>query len=233
MTERIKAITITLLKRIPFLAVLADEELSELERVISVRRFLKNESILLEDNTPDYMYIIYSGSVKVIQSSAEGKEHILAIHKQGDFFGEMSLLDGRTAPASVVAMENVDIGFLSKEDFKIYLLSKGNVIKELNSMLCSRLRESWLKVRVLSFTDAEQKIRAVLKLLSEQKGIKDMRGTIISLRLTHQDIADYSALSRETVTRTLDRLLKEDEIEILDNRNILVKPAFFKKTPLL
>ncbi len=233
MPERTKTTTITLLRRIPFLAVLSDEELSSMEKAISVKRFLKNEVILLEDNTPDYMYIIYSGRVKVLQSSAEGKEHILAIHKQGEFFGEMSLLDGQTAPASVIAMEDVDIGFLSREAFKAHLFSKVKVIKELNAMLCSRLREAWLKVKVLSFADAEQKIRAVLKLLGEQKGIKDMRGIIISIRLTHQDIADYAAASRETVTRIIDRLLKEDEIEILDNRNILLKPAFFKKTPSL
>lgn len=230
MLDRKKTTVLSTLKRIPFLSVLSDKELAEVERAISVKRYSKNEAILLEDNIQDYMYIVYSGRVKAIQSSSEGKEHILAIHKQGEFFGEMSLLDGRTSPASVIAMEDTDIGFLSKENFRTHLMSKEKVVRELNSMLCFRLREAWLKLKVLSFADAEKKIRAVLKLLSEQKGIHEMRGVIISLRLTHQDLADYAALSRETVTRIMDRLLKEDEIEILDNRNILLKPVFFKLT---
>jgi CRP/FNR family transcriptional regulator len=220
----------TMLRGIPFIAILTDKELSVLEKALSVKSFSKNDTILLEDNTPDFMYIVYSGKVKVIQTSVDGKEHILAIHKQGDFFGEMSLLDGQTAPASVVAMENVDIGLVSKKDFEEILMSKEKVLRQLNSMLCSRLRESWLKLKVLSFADAEQKLRAVLKLLSEQKGVNDMRGTIISLRLTHQDIADYASVSRETVTRVIDRLTKENEIEVLSNKNILLKHAFFKKT---
>jgi CRP/FNR family transcriptional regulator len=203
-----KESTRTLLQNIPFLAILNDNELSDLERLVVMKHFSKNDVILLEDNTPNYMYIVYTGRVKVIQTSLEGKDHILAIHKQGDFFGEMSLLDGQTAPASVVAMESTDVGLLSKKDFQSHLMNKEKVVKEFNAMLCSRLREAWLKIKVLSFADAGQKLRTVLHLLGTQKGIRDMRGTIIPLRLTHQDIADYAAVSRETVTRLMDKLAK-------------------------
>jgi CRP/FNR family cyclic AMP-dependent transcriptional regulator len=229
MSARIKFALQTLLNKIPFFSVLSGEELSDLEKTIVVKQFSKNDVILLEDNTPNYMYIVCTGRVKVIQTSLEGKEHILAIHKQGDFFGEMSLLDGETAPASVVAMEDSDVGLLSKKDFEMHLLSKEKVVKKFNAILCSRLREAWLKLKVLSFADAEQKLRTVLKLLCDQKGIRDMRGTIIPLRLTHQDIADFAAVSRETVTRLIDKLVKDDEIEVLSNRNILLKPLFLKK----
>jgi CRP/FNR family transcriptional regulator len=145
----------------------------------------------------------------------------------------MALLDGKTAPASVVSMEDADVGLISKEVFEKHLLSKEKVVKQLNSMLCSRLRESWLKIKVLSFADAEQKLRAVLKLLGDQVGISDMRGKIIPLRMTHQDIADYASISRETVTRIIDRLSKDQEVEVLSNKNILLKPPFFKNTAIL
>lgn len=228
-----KISTNEILKRIPFLAILSDGELTEVERSIPVKHFSKNDVILLEDNTPNFMYVVYTGRVKVVQTSIDGKEHILAIHKQGDFFGEMALLDGKTAPASVVSMEDADIGLISKEVFETHLLSKGKVVKQLNSMLCSRLREAWLKIKVLSFADAEQKLRAVLKLLGDQVGINDMRGRIIPLRMTHQDIADYASVSRETVTRIIDRLTKDEEVEVLSNKNILLKPPFFKNTSVL
>jgi CRP/FNR family transcriptional regulator len=189
-----------------------NEELAEVERSIPLKQYSKNDVILLEDNTPNFMYVVYTGRVKVVQTSVEGKEHILAIHKQGDYFGEMALLDGKTAPASVVSMEDADVGLISKEVFEKHLLSKEKVVKQLNSMLCSRLRESWLKIKVLSFAE---------------------RGKIIPLRMTHQDIADYASISRETVTRIIDRLSKDQEVEVLSNKNILLKPPFFKNTAIL
>ena len=61
---------------------------------------------------PIIMYIIVSGKVRVVQLSSEGKERILAIHKRGDYFGELALFDGKTAPATVIAMEESEIGLL-------------------------------------------------------------------------------------------------------------------------
>jgi CRP/FNR family transcriptional regulator len=51
--------------------------------------------------------------------------------------------------------------------------------------------------------------------------------------MTHQDIADYASISRETVTRIIDRLSKDQEVEVLSNKNILLKPPFFKNTAIL
>ncbi len=218
------------IKGIPFFACLSDQELFDLEQIIVEKHFPKNEVILLEEDTPNYMYIVYSGRVKVVQISVDGKEHILAIHKKGEFFGEMSLLDGKTSPATVIAMEDTYIGLIARSDFERYLLKNDKVLKEIISMLCLRLREAWSMLKVLSFADAQHRVRTVLRHISTQYGIKDQRGTIITLKLTHKDIAGYASVSRETVTRLLDRFSREGEIEILDNKYILLKPSFSEKT---
>ena len=88
-------------------------------------------------------------------------------------------------------------------------------------------------VKVLSFADAEQRVRATLKILGAQYGEEDKRGTVITLKLTHRDIASYSSVSRETATRILDRFLKQGEIEMLDSKNIRLRPAFLEKTTFL
>ena len=211
-------------------AEFSDEELIGLERVIIEKRFSKNEVVLLEEDSSNYMYVVYSGKVKAVQTSVDGKEHILAVRGKGDFFGEMGILDGKTSPATVIAMEDAEIGLIAKDDFERYLLTDQRFLRQIILLLCSRLRESWLKLKVLSLSEAESRVRAMLKLLSDQYGIKDQRGILISLKLTHKDISRYVSLTRETVTRQLDRLLKADEIEILDNKHILLKPAFFEKT---
>lgn len=223
----------SIIKNIPFFAHLTGEELSVLEKVIIKKNFSKNEVILLEEDTQNFMYIVFSGKIKVVQISIEGKEQILAIHSSGSFFGEMALLDGKTSPATVIAMEDSVIGLISKYNFEKYLLKNEKVFREISSMLCSRLREAWMRLKVLSFADAEQRIKAALKLMSINYGIKDKRGTMIALRLTHKDIAACASVARETVSRLLEKLSKEGDIELIDNKYILLTPSFYKKVIVL
>lgn len=222
-----------ILKSIPFFACLSDEEYLGMKQIIQTKNFIKNEVILLEDQASDYMYIVYSGKVKAVKISRDGREKILAIHEEGDFFGEMALLDGKTAPAAVIAMEDTEVGLISKENFERYLFKKEKVQKEIISLLCSRLREAWSMLKVLSFADAELRVRAILFHVSSHYGVEDQNGTLIRIRLTHQDMAHYASVSRETVTRLLHKFSEAEEIEILSQRTILLKPSFFKKIQFL
>lgn len=216
------------IKSIPIFECLSEEQLLDLRNIIEEKKFNKNNVILWEEDTQRYMYIVSSGKVKVVQTSEDGKEHILAIHKKGDFFGEMALLDGKTAPATVIAMEDSRVQLIARENFEKYLLKDEKVMHQLVAMLCTRLRESWLMLKVMSFASAEQRVRAVLEQLGKINGVMDERGIIIALKLLHKDIAGYANVSRETVTRLLNRFVKEREIEILDNKHILLKSSFVK-----
>jgi CRP/FNR family transcriptional regulator len=214
----------------PIFTPFSIKEKPSLRKIIIEKRFSKNQVILYEEDTPKYMYIVYSGKVKVLQISEDGKEHILAIHKAGDFFGEMAMLDGKTSPATVIAMEESEIGLITKDNVEKYLLKNHKMLQEIISMLCLRLRDAWLMLKVLSFADAEKRVRSVLKHISTQYGVKDKRGIIITLKLTHKDIADYASVSRETVTRFLDKFAKDGEIEYLKNKKyLLLKQRFLEK----
>lgn len=217
---------------IPFMACLSQEELNLLRNVVTEKRFGRGETILHEEDTPNYFYFIYSGKVKVIQISQDGRERILAIHKRGDFFGEMAVIDGKTSPATVVALEEAEIAFLSREDFEKHILKNVTALRELILMLCGRVRESWLMLKVAAFSDAEDRVRAVLNNMCDHFGVEDSRGTILNLKLTHKDIAYIASTSRETATRLLNSLEKNGEIETLDGKYILLKSLFFKNLPL-
>jgi len=218
-----------ILKVIPLFNSFSDEELSVVQEIIIEKNYRKNSVILSEDEAKEYMYIVFSGRLKVIQISTDGKEQILVTRKKGDYFGEMSLIDGKTQPATVVAMEDSTVGLVSKNDFESIFLKNEKVLKQIIFMLCERLRESWSMLRVRSFEDAENRVRAVLTHVSSLYGVKDMRGDIIPLKMTHQEIADYASLARETVSRLLSRFCQSGEIEVLENKNIVLKPSFVKK----
>jgi CRP/FNR family transcriptional regulator, cyclic AMP receptor protein len=231
-TQREKEIESIFLK-IPFLTGLSEAERFEVRKHLILRDFRRNEIILHEDDTSTCLYLILSGELKVVQISAVGKEHILAIHKKGDFFGEMALLDGKTAPATIVALKDGRICLITREIFHHMVMANRLVVDGIIDMLCGRLRQAWLKIRVMSFEDAEHRIRVVLQELGEKFGARDSRGVSIGLGITHQNIAHLSTTSRETVTRFLNTARKAGEIEILEGKKILLKPSFLKKNEIL
>lgn len=218
-----------ILHSIPFFSTLSDDELRELESHIKRRQISRNEVVLFEEDTANYMYIVYSGKVRVVKINVDGREQILAIHRRRDFFGEMSLLDGKTSPATVIAMEDSEIGLLEKEDFDRFIQKNDNMRRHIIEMLCSQLREAWMMIRIMSFDNAEKRIMAVLDRLQELYGVGDDRGRIINVKLTHQQIASYASVTRETVTRVLNQLKGEELIRILEGKNILLTKGFYDR----
>lgn len=222
-----------LLKRVPLFSELPPNDLRAVGLLVRKRCFGRNCVILKEEDTHHFMYIVFSGKVKVVQSSANGSETILAIREKGDFFGEMSLLDGKTSPAAVVALEESTIGIVSREDFHGLLLTNPNVAQRIIALLCSRLREAWLVMKVVRHPRAEQRVRGVLGHLGTNHGVRDSRGVILTLKLTHEQIAGYASVSRETVTRLMKRFVADEEIELLDTRQIVLRTRFFQKASSL
>jgi CRP/FNR family transcriptional regulator, cyclic AMP receptor protein len=212
-----------LIRKIPLFATLTDEEFIPLEHIFVSRAYTKSQVIFLEEETGNYMYLVLSGKVKVSKAGAGGRETILAIHRTGDFFGEMSLLDGKTAPATVSAMEDSKIISLSGADFHKYLMHNEKVLLQIINVLCGRLRQVW-QTQSISSSSAEAKIRMGVYQLSKRHGIQDAHGTIIDLKITHQELAEMVGTSRETVTRVLSHLRDEGIIEIEQRRITLLKP---------
>ena len=182
--------------------------------------------MLHEEHTNEYMYIILDGEAKVINTTETGKEILITVHRTGDFFGELSLIDGKTAPAAVTATKDSVTAIISKQDFYSLLFNQRKVLENLLQLFCSRIRESLKKIQILNFNNAAQRIKMLFLMLSETYGEKTEKGTILKIKLIHQDIADMVGLTRETVTRILDKWQRGGEIEILKNRHILLRPEF-------
>ena len=217
------------LRGIRLFSSLKEEELSAISSKVVLKEFGKNETILLEEDTNTYMYMIIFGNVKVVRTDQNGKETILAMHQSGDFFGEMSLIDGKTTPAAVITTEDSLIGIVSKENFYSLLLTQRKVLDQLLQVLCSRVRESWRRIQILNFKYASQRIRMLFFMLSEQYGVKTPDGITLNIALTHQAIADMTGLTRESATRVIDRWLKDGEITVLKNKVIQLNPKFLQR----
>jgi CRP-like cAMP-binding protein len=226
-----------IISSIPFFSTLMPDEIEQVEQLFKKRHYAKEQIVLYEEDTSNYMYLIYSGKVRVVKLNDEGKEQIITIHKRKDFFGEMSLLDKKTSPATIIAHEDAVIGFLTKTDFDTHLMVHDGIRRKIIDLLCSRLRDSWEMIKILSFNaeNAQVRVSTLLERLGELYGVKDARGVIIDVKMTHQQMASYASVTRETMSRVLRNMEKSGLISVLEDKAILLNRSFFaereKKEP--
>ena len=149
-----------ILKRVPILDCLSKNELKEFERIVHRRQYKANENIFLEGEPGVGMYIIQSGMVKIYNTLPDGNNKELAILKNGDFFGELALLDESPRSASAVAIETCHIlGLFRPELFDI--LGKKpklgfKVTTKLAQMIGNRLRITSSKLQSLCSAESHK-----------------------------------------------------------------------------
>ena len=220
------------LKKMAIFQDLADTELHSVAEMFKERQYKRNEIIFVEEDTGQYMYVVKKGRVKVSRTLPNGRETILTFHKEGEYFGEMSLIDGETAPANVTAVVATTILVMDRKDFNA-LLENPTINSMFLKMLCKRCREAWAQISVLAFHHADARIRAALYHLSRNRGTPTDHGIRIDLHLTHRELAEMAGISRETATRVLGQLQNEKTLTIeegyflISDAKKLVEPLLF------
>ena len=195
-----------LLKRIPLFEGLNDEELSTLSQVALPRLFPKDRVVIMAEDEGDTLFVISTGQVKVSIVSEDGREVILSMLGKGNFFGEMSLLDGHPRSANVTTMQETELLMVRRADFLRLIQNKPQIAVKLLAVLASRLRKTDRKIKGLALSDVTGRITQTLLQLAEEQGSPIPEGVLIHNRPTHQDLANMSGTTRETVSRVLKRL---------------------------
>ena len=209
------------LRNVPIFTDLRDPDLNKIASKMVPRVYEKGQMILLEESMGETFFIITQGAVKVTRLSADGREVILAILGESDFFGEMSLLDGEGRSANIVANEDAKVLTLSRNDFLDCLESYPKIAIALLEELATRLRKSDQQIESLSLSDSEHRIGITLIRLAAELGtIKQGHVTVKNLPY-QQDIANMAGTSRETVSRTL-KLLEDKKLVRRENRNLTI-----------
>ena len=199
----------TTLQAIPLFAHLTDEELARMGELTRQRKHPKGSVILFEDDPGDALYVVIEGQVKVVLSGEDGREVIMATLADGDFFGEMSLIDDEPRSAHVIAMENSNLLVLRRDDFQRCLENNPRIALGLLRALTKRLRLADSKIGGLVLLDVTGRVaRLLLEMADENDGV------VISRKVTHHQIAQMIGSSRETVSRTMRTLIDENLIEV-------------------
>ena len=212
---------LSLLQSVPIFSDLSPSDLNKIAERMVLRAFTKGQMILLEDDLGQTFFVIGGGSVKITRLSDDGREVILAMLGEADFFGEMSLLDGAGRSANVVALEASEVLTLARNDFLEILQDYPKISISLLEELTQRIRKSDQQIESLSLSDVEQRIGITLIRLAEELGtIK--RGSVKIKNLPYQqDIANMAGTSRETVSRTF-KLLEEKGLVTREGRKLTI-----------
>ena len=198
---------IVLLHTVPIFRDLSDKDVIAISDKMVSRSYSQGQMILLEEAMGETFFVIAGGSVKITRLSEDGREVILAMLGEGDFFGEMSLLDGG--------------GRSARNDFLDILQKFPKIAISFLEELALRLRKSNQQIESLSLSDVEHRIGMTLVRLSEELG-KIKNGNVNIYNLPYQqDIANMAGPSRETVSRTFS-LLEEKGLVKRDGRNLTI-----------
>jgi len=197
------------LKKVPLFSDLADAELARFAEVTREREYPKNSVILFEDDPGDALYIVSSGQVKVVLIGEDGREVILSVLGDGDFFGEMALIDDEPRSAHVIAMKDSQLLVLRRDDFQAQLVAQPKIGLKLLRVLVQRLRRADEKIGGLVLLDVNGRVARLLLDLADEGG-----GPRITRRLTHHTIAQMIGSSRETVSRAMRELVDRGLIEV-------------------
>lgn len=218
------------LTKVPIFADLDTETLDKIANTGKRKYYDKDSVILMEEESGSAFFIIIEGKVKVARSSNDGREVILTILGESDFFGEMAILDGLTRSATVIALEDSELFIIQRNDFTNLLREYPEVSIALLQELTGRLRAADMKIKSLSLKDAEGKVASVILQIADDIG-KIRQGIVEIERLPlQQDLANMAGTSRETISRTIHSFAKKGLIELDGNKLRILNYEKFKES---
>ena len=207
-----------LLKGVDLFSELTEEQLGLLANLVVVQDFNRDETVVLEgDCSMKALYLIASGTVQVYMTGVDGRETILSFLERGDFFGEMSLIDGEPRSASVRTVTDAQLMIIHREPFLTLIRQTPEIAMSILSEMSKRLRKANKQIGSLSTMSVSGRVAGTLLNLMEERGMRihtdnGQMVTVIHNRPTQQQLADMSGTTRETVSRICSLLVKANAI---------------------
>lgn len=206
---------------------LPQEHITEIEKIAVDKHYNKGEVIFYDGDEGIGFYLLISGSVNVYKLSAEGKEQILHIVKEGDTIGAVPVFSGKSFPANARAISASHLLFFDKRKFIQLITDKPNLIMNILALLSARLREFTLQVENLSLKEIPGRLASYLLYLSQEQENTDL----VKLNISKVQLANLLGTGPESLSRALGnmktkKIIEEEDSQIrLINRPLLAELA--------
>ena len=212
-----------LIRRVPLFSFLTPVQAASVAQAVVKRRFKRGEPLVEQGRLSNALAIILTGRARVISTDAKGREVILATLQQGDYVGEMSLIDNEPHSASVVAETQTDTLILGQTEFARCLPESDSMAYSVLRGLVRRLRQADRKIESLALMDVYGRVARALLEFGGETSLATSGNAVIPGRVSRQDLAKMVGASREMVSRVMKDLEERGFIVTRDDGSLLLR----------
>ncbi len=196
---------------------------------VAERRYGAEEAIFAPGDPDEHLYFVLSGTVRLYKLYGDYKEATVALLKDGDLFGELSLQEGSGQRLFAHALTDVRVAVIRKRVLVEVLKRDPELFVKLFSSLSERLEQSEEVIDRLLDREVSARLSKLLQNLSDRFGEANGSATVLDIRLTHQDLANMIASTREAVSKVMSEFQRDGLIEVR-NRKIAISPRMARST---
>lgn len=211
------------LERINLLHNLSQEELQEMDRRTTMKTADKNQFVYFPKEPSKVMFFLKKGRIKIGRFSDDGKEIIKAILYPGEVFGEMGIIGESERKDFAVAMDNdTRMCTINTDEFREIMNGNQYLSLEMTKNIGEKLRNIERRLESLIFKDARERVIELMHEMAKNYGKLIGEEILVKHDLTHQDIANLTATSRQTVTTVLNDL-KDQDLIYMERKRFLIR----------
>jgi CRP/FNR family cyclic AMP-dependent transcriptional regulator len=211
-----------MLAKLPIFSGLTENELAFLVQRAVPRHYESGEIVFGEGEPCLGLYVVESGHVRIFKSSLGGREHVLSVDGPGSSIAELPVFDGGNYPASVAAIDEATLLFISKQDFQSLCLTHPQVALKVLRVVGARLRRLVGIIEELSFTTVRHRLASFLLRQAQKQGKRTADGVEVSLPASNQELASQIGTVRELVSRNLSRLQAQGVLRV-EGRTVFIE----------
>lgn len=188
-----------------------EEDLKVLNKNREVRNYKKKAEIYREGSYPFYLFYIAKGRVKIFKTNDDGKELIVGLYNEGDYFGHVNLMNEQAYTDSAAAIEECKLNLIPKSDFNDLMHKNRQVSQKFISILSKEIQENEEQLIKLAYNSVRKRVsEALIKFFEPLDEKKQHQG----IKISRDDISNVAGTSLETAIRTLSDFKDEKLIEI-------------------
>ncbi|MBS1687714.1 MAG: response regulator [Bacteroidetes bacterium] len=174
-------------------------------------KFKKKQIIYSEGNHPHRMYYVEKGKVKTYKTNDDGKELVIGLYNEGDFFGYMAMLEGTAYKETAEALEDSEIAIIPREDFENLINNNKDVMQKFIKLLANNITERETQLLSLAYNSLRKKVAdALITIHTKYNG----GNAETAIDISRENLANIAGTAKESVIRTLSDFKDEKLIDI-------------------
>ncbi len=198
------------------------EDFEEVGLRAAERKFGPKDIIFTPGDPDDQLYFLLSGTVRLYKIYGDYKEATTALLKEGGIFGKLSLVEGRWQDVFAETVTEARVASIHKNAIEQVIKNRPDFALKLFSSFSERLRQSDEVIESLLHREVATRLATLLINLADRFGTGNGTGTILDVRLTHQDLANMIASTREAVSKVMSEFQRDGYIEVRSRKIVIL-----------